>query len=52
MRSTLLCFALAAAFAAPAFAADAAPVTREVVGNRTTEAVPAIPAELMERLNR
>src|SRR5688572_22263311 len=52
MRTTLLCLALAAGFAAPAFAAEPAAVPREVVGNRTTENIPAIPAELMERLNR
>ena len=49
MRTTLLCLALAAA--APAFAQDAT-VAREETGNRVSENVPAIPAELVERLNR
>lgn len=47
---------LAALFAAPALAADGeakpATVKRDVVGNRTSENIPAIPAELIERLNR
>ena len=37
--------------AMPVFAQDAA-VERKVIGNRTTENVPDIPAELVERLNR
>jgi dipeptidyl aminopeptidase/acylaminoacyl peptidase len=51
MRTTLLCLALALA-APAAFAAGPAAVVREEVGNRVSENVPAIPAELMERLNR
>jgi Tol biopolymer transport system component len=50
MRTTLLCLSLA--LAAPAFAAEPAAVVREEVGNRITENVPAVPAELLERLNR
>ncbi|MCL1635945.1 S9 family peptidase [Luteimonas sp. SX5] len=49
-RIVLLC-ALAAACALPA-AAQTAKIDRQVQGNRTTENVPAIPAELIERLNR
>jgi len=41
----------AAALAAPAFAQDAG-TKREVVGNRTSENIPPIPAELLEQLNR
>lgn len=43
---------LAALFATPVLAAGSDGVKREVVGNRTSENVPAIPAELIERLNR
>ena len=43
--------AILAACIAPAFAQDAA-VQRKVEGNRTSENVPEIPAELVERLNR
>ena len=42
---------LALALCAPAFAAEPA-VVREEVGNRISENVPAVPAELVERLNR
>ena len=50
---TVLFAALLAAL--PAFAqttAKPAEVKREVVGNRTSENIPAIPAELLEQLNR
>ena len=50
-RRLLIAFALAAACALPA-AAQVAPVERKVTGNRITENVPEIPAELVERLNR
>jgi dipeptidyl aminopeptidase/acylaminoacyl peptidase len=50
MRTTLLCLSLA--LAAPAFAAEPTAVVREEVGNRITENVPPVPAELVERLNR
>lgn len=43
---------LAALSIAPAFAADAPAVQREVVGTRTSENIPAIPPELLEQLNR
>ena len=52
MRTTLLRLALAAAIAAPAFAAEPAAVVREEIGNRVSENVPAIPDELLDRLNR
>lgn len=47
-------FATALAFACtlPAAFAQQAAVQREVVGNRTSEGIPAIPPELVERLNR
>ena len=48
---TLPALALALACALPAFAQDA-PVERKQAGNRVTENVPEIPAELVERLNR
>src|SRR4030095_2340997 len=44
-----LAFALACA---PAFAADAPTVQREVVGPRTSENIPAIPQALIDQLNR
>ena len=50
-RPALLACALALASVAPAFAQTAA-VERKEVGNRITENVPAIPAELIDRLNR
>ena len=46
---TVLFAALLAAL--PAFAQNAE-AKREVVGNRTSENIPAIPAELLEQLNR
>lgn len=49
-RHALLACLLALAGAAPAFAQPA--VERKVVGNRVSENVPEIPAELLERLNR
>ena len=51
MGPTLLRLALALVVAAPAYAQDAA-IVREEIGNRVSENVPAIPAELIERLNR
>jgi dipeptidyl aminopeptidase/acylaminoacyl peptidase len=36
----------------PVFAAEPVAVVREEVGNRVSENVPAVPAELVERLNR
>ena len=44
----------ASALACLPFALDAqeAPVDREVVGTRTSENIPPIPAELLDRLNR
>jgi dipeptidyl aminopeptidase/acylaminoacyl peptidase len=51
MRPTAL--VLAFLLATPlAFAADAPPVQREEIGSRVSENVPAIPAELLERLNQ
>lgn len=50
MRSTHLALCLAL-LAPPAFA-DAPAVTRVEVGNRITENVPEVPAELVERLDR
>ncbi len=44
-----LAFALAVS---PAFAQESKTPAREQIGNRTTENVPAIPTELVERLNR
>ncbi len=44
--------ALAALPALPAFAQAPAAVQREVVGNRTSENIPAIPPALIEQLNR
>ena len=43
---------LTIACALPALAQSPAPVQREEVGNRISENIPAIPAELIERLNR
>jgi dipeptidyl aminopeptidase/acylaminoacyl peptidase len=40
------------ALCAPVLAAEPAAVVREEVGNRISENVPAVPAELVERLNR
>ncbi|MFT3755589.1 MAG: S9 family peptidase [Pseudoxanthomonas sp.] len=51
LRLSLTSVILVAAFATPAFAADPV-VKREVIGNRTSENIPAIPADLVERLNR
>jgi dipeptidyl aminopeptidase/acylaminoacyl peptidase len=50
MRLFLLACLLA--LAVPALAADAPAVTREQTGNRVSENLPAVPAELIERLNR
>ena len=50
-RQILLSCTLALASAMPALAQDA-PAERKVIGNRTTENVPDIPAELVERLAR
>ena len=50
MRTTLLCLSLA--LATPAFAADAPAVVREEIGNRISENVPAVPASLVDSLNR
>ena len=36
----------------PLQAAAADPVQRQVAGNRTTENVPEVPADLLERLDR
>ena len=51
---TILCAALLAALPAFAQTADVkrADVKRDVVGNRTSENIPAIPAALIEQLNR
>ncbi|MFY2763672.1 prolyl oligopeptidase family serine peptidase [Arenimonas sp. MALMAid1274] len=43
---------LSLALCAPAFAAEPGAVVREEVGNRVSENVPAVPAELLERLER
>jgi dipeptidyl aminopeptidase/acylaminoacyl peptidase len=51
MRMLLLVIAVAATGLAPGYAQDTS-VERKVVGNRTTENVPEIPADLVERLNR
>ena len=54
LKNSLLIGASVTAFAvvaAPAFAQNA-DVKREVVGNRTSENIPAIPADLIEQLNR
>src|SRR5688500_3514036 len=55
-RGSILLPVLFLACAGPAFAQKAAakapPVAREQVGNRTSENIPAIPAELTERLSR
>ncbi len=48
----LLAALLSAACALPALAQQAPAVQREDVGNRISENIPAIPAELFERLNR
>lgn len=50
LHATCIAAALALACALPAFAQDA--VERRHEGNRVTENVPAIPGELVERLNR
>ncbi len=50
MRTTLLALALLSS--APVFAADAAKVERIESGNRVSENLPAIPGELLERLNQ
>ena len=50
-RALPLAAAILAASLAPAFAQDAA-VQRKVEGNRTSENVPEIPRELLDRLNR
>ncbi|HEU4813093.1 MAG TPA: alpha/beta fold hydrolase [Xanthomonadaceae bacterium] len=51
LRPTAI-FILASLCASPAFAQLAPDVPREVVGTRTSENIPPIPAELLERLNR
>ncbi|HEY5613814.1 MAG TPA: alpha/beta fold hydrolase [Lysobacter sp.] len=51
LRHVLSVTALALACAAPLFA-QVSPVQRIEVGNRVSENVPAIPAELIEQLNR
>ena len=51
LRSTLS-VALLALSCSPAFAADPAAVKREEVGNRVSENIPAIPAALLDKLNR
>jgi dipeptidyl aminopeptidase/acylaminoacyl peptidase len=51
LHTTLPALALALACALPAFA-QTATVERQHVGNRVTENVPDIPADLVERLNR
>lgn len=48
----LLAALLGAACALPALAQQAPVVQREDVGNRISENIPAIPAELLDRLNR
>ena len=50
MRTTLLALALLGS--TPLFAADAAKVERIDSGNRISENLPAIPGELLERLNQ
>ena len=50
MRFTPLILSLA--LVAPSFAATPPAVVREEVGNRVSENVPAVPAELVDRLNR
>ncbi len=52
LRHVLTVTALAAACAWPAFAQSPAPVERVETGNRVSENIPAIPPELVERLNR
>ncbi|GAB3512089.1 prolyl oligopeptidase family serine peptidase [Pseudoxanthomonas daejeonensis] len=52
MRPLLLAVLLSAILPAHALAADGGKVDRQTTGNRTTENVPTVPAELMERLNR
>ena len=47
---TLVARTLLLALAAPTLAAEPAPVVREQVGNRISENVPTVPAELVERL--
>jgi dipeptidyl aminopeptidase/acylaminoacyl peptidase len=51
IRHALLAGALVVACALPAFA-QTGTVERKIVGNRVSENVPEIPAELVERLNR
>jgi dipeptidyl aminopeptidase/acylaminoacyl peptidase len=52
-RNTLAATLLGLACALPAFVSAQAPaVKREEVGNRISENIPAIPADLIERLNR
>lgn len=50
MRTTLLALALLSS--TPLFAADAAKVERIESGNRVSENLPAIPTELLDRLNQ
>ncbi|MFP7722913.1 S9 family peptidase [Lysobacter sp. A3-1-A15] len=52
LRHVFTVTALAAACAWPAFAQSPAPVERVETGNRVSENIPAIPPELVERLNR
>ena len=52
LRHAFTVTALAAACAWPAFAQSSAPVARMETGNRVSENIPAIPPELVERLNR
>src|SRR5690606_36096448 len=53
MRSPVLAFAFAALVVLPAALAPAQePAARQQAGNRVTENMPEIPAELIERLNR
>jgi dipeptidyl aminopeptidase/acylaminoacyl peptidase len=51
-RKPVVLSAVLAFACAHAIAADAPAVQREVVGTRTSEGIPAIPAELIEQLNR
>ncbi|WP_052631412.1 prolyl oligopeptidase family serine peptidase [Pseudoxanthomonas suwonensis] len=52
MRQPLLAVLLFALLPVQAPAADTGKVQRQVAGNRTTENVPEVPAELLERLDR
>ncbi|MBB1087201.1 S9 family peptidase [Lysobacter sp. SG-8] len=52
IRHTCLLTALVFAGLAPAFAQSTREAVREEVGNRVSENIPAIPAELVDRLNR